>query len=448
VAEIFKAYDIRGIVPEELDEEKVYRIGRAFIRYLKVDRLVSGYDARLSSPALSSAFLAGTTAEGAQTTDIGLVGTSVLYFSLGAFQFPAGAMITASHNPPQYNGIKLLREKVMPLSSESGLPEVEALYRQIPYASPGPPRVTFRDVYPEYARHVLSFIDPTIIRPMKVVMDASNGVAGLEADATFTHLPMLTIFRLNFTPDGHFPNHGPNPELAENRNQIAAEVLRQGADLGIVWDGDGDRCYFIDNHGQFVEGYFITALLIEAILRKHPGEKVLFDPRLVWANFDQAQAFGGIPLVNRAGHSFIKTRMRQENAIFGGEMSGHYYFRENFYADNGMIPALLVLELLSRRGISLSDLLQPLRQKYHISGEINVRVSDPSKLLAEVEQTYADGRITHLDGLSVEYADWRFNLRSSQTEPLVRLNVEAKSEQRMAEMRDQLVQRMERAQTS
>ncbi|MCX5975594.1 MAG: phosphomannomutase/phosphoglucomutase [Coprothermobacterota bacterium] len=446
MAGIFKAYDVRGVVPEELDEPRAYRLGRAFVRFLTHSNerqigpaqaltVVVGHDARLSSPSLAEAFIAGATDEGAEVTAIGLVGTCQTYFALGAHCFGAGAMITASHNPKQYNGFKLLRAGVVPLSGESGLPEVSALYQGIsaePTAMLDSRRAGARhaaphlDIYAEYSRHVLSFIQADRILPLKVVLDAGNGAAGLAAQRVFEALPQVRTIPLNFQPDGNFPAHEPNPQLPENRCEIEERIRAEGADLGIAWDGDGDRCYFLDEKGRFIDGYYITALLIEAILRRRPGEKVIFDTRLTWANLDATHAFGGIPLINRAGHSFIKARMRAEGAIFGGEVSGHFYFRDNFFADDGMIPALLILELLSARGEKLSQLVGPLEEKYPSSGEINVQAADVDALLAEIERRYADGTIDHLDGLSVEYPQWRFNLRSSQTEPLVRLNVEAR----------------------
>ncbi|MCX5971177.1 MAG: phosphomannomutase/phosphoglucomutase [Coprothermobacterota bacterium] len=502
MAGIFKAYDVRGVVPEELDEPRAYRLGRAFVRFLThpsesqihpnesqdrrfigdpTDRrfiggpathpnelhihpdessihpaihptpalsVVVGHDARLSSPSLAEAFTAGATDEGAEVTSIGLVGTCQTYFALGAHRFGAGAMVTASHNPKQYNGFKLLREGVAPLSGESGLPEVSALYQGIsaePFVSCEGRRVGARhaaphlDIYAEYSRHVLSFIQADRILPLKVVLDAGNGAAGLAAQRVFEGLPQVRTIPLNFQPDGNFPAHEPNPQLAENRREIEERIRAEGADLGIAWDGDGDRCYFLDEEGRFIDGYYITTLLIEAILRQHSGEKVIFDTRLTWANLDAARAFGGIPLINRAGHSFIKARMRAEGAIFGGEVSGHFYFRRNFFADDGMIPALLILELLSTRREKLSQLVGPLEEKYPISREINVQVADVEALLAEVERRYADGAIDHLDGLSVEYPQWRFNLRSSQTEPLVRLNVEARQRELVEEKTAELM---------
>ena len=493
MAGIFKAYDVRGVVPEELDEPRAHRLGRAFVRFLihpdesqihpneshihpneSQDRrftgdptdqrftgdptihpaqalsVVVGHDARLSSPSLAEAFIAGATDEGAEVTTIGLVGTCLTYFALGAHRFGAGAMITASHNPKQYNGFKLLRAGVVPLSGESGLPEVAALYQGIsaePFTALEGRRsragsstpVRFLDVYADYSRHVLGFIQADRILPLKVVLDAGNGAAGLAAQRVFEALPQVRTIPLNFQPDGNFPAHEPNPQLAENRREIEERIRAERADLGIAWDGDGDRCYFLDEEGRFIDGYYITALLIEAILRRYPGEKVIFDTRLTWANLDAARAFSGVPLINRAGHSFIKARMRAEGAIFGGEVSGHFYFRRNFFADDGMIPALLILELLSTRREKLSQLVRPLEEKYPISGEINVQVADVDALLAEMEGRYADGAIDHLDGLSVEYPQWRFNLRPSQTEPLVRLNVEARQRELVEEKTAELL---------
>lgn len=437
---IFKAYDIRGIYPSELDEGKAQRISRAFTRYLKARKLVLGYDSRLSSPALRHPFIKGAALEGAEVTDIGMVGTDVLYFALGHYGFQGGAMITASHNPKEYNGLKLLREGVVPLSEDCGLPEVAALFQSISEVKEEVGEESLhKEVYPDYCDHVLSFVEEKSLKPMRVVMDAGNGVAGLVAKEVFSRLPKIEVIPLNFTPDGNFPNHEPNPQLEANREQIEKAVPAMCADLGIAWDGDGDRCFFIDDRGHFVEGYYITALLIEAVLRKHPGEKIIFDTRLTWANLEAAAKFGGIPIVSRAGHSFIKARMREENALFGGEVSGHYYFRDNFYADNGMIPALLIMDLLSMRQATMSEVLEPLRRKYFISGEINISVANPEALFPKVQSAFSHGQISHLDGLSVEFPDWRFNLRSSQTEPLVRLNLEARNEALAREMTDKLL---------
>ncbi len=437
---IFKAYDIRGIYPDELDEGKAERISRAFVRYLDAKKLVLGYDARLSSPPLRRSFIKGASLEGAEVTDIGMVGTDVLYFALGRYGYDGGVMITASHNPKEYNGFKLLKAGVVPLSEDQGLPEVASLYQDLPASTAQlEEKCLHREVFVDYVDHVLSFVDSHLLQPMRIVMDAGNGVAGLQAREIFLRLPQVEAIPLNFTPDGNFPNHEPNPQLEVNREQIRQTALAMQADLGIAWDGDGDRCFFIDDRGQFVEGYYVTALLIEAVLRKQPGAKVIFDSRLTWANLETADRFGGIPILSRAGHSFIKARMREEDAVFGGEVSGHYYFRENFYADNGMIPALFIMDLLSVRRTRMSDLLAPLRQKYFISGEINIPIRDPGAIFSKLQSTFSRGRITHIDGLSVEFPAWRFNLRSSQTEPLVRLNVEAKSESLVREMTDQLM---------
>jgi len=437
---IFKAYDIRGIYPEELDEKKAYRIGRAFVKLLHLRELVIGHDARLSSPALSQAFAAGALEEGCQVTHVGMVSTDMVYFALGYYGYQGACMVTASHNPAEYNGFKLLKENVVPLSGESGLPELASLYEKMDFRPYSSPRMAKRDIYEDYTNHVLSFIESRLIRPMKVVMDAGNGVAGMVAKHVFSSLPQIQIVPLNFIPDGRFPSHEPNPQLQENRQEIVQAVREEKADLGIAWDGDADRCFFIDDRGEFVEGYYITALLIEAILRKHPGEKVIFDNRLIWANLEAARRNKGIPLLNRAGHSFIKARMRQENAIFGGEASGHYYFRENFYADNGMIPALLILELLSVKNLKMSELVQPLKSRYFISGEINIQVKDPGELLQRTREAFSDGEISLLDGVSVDYPEWRFNLRPSQTEPLVRLNVEAKSAELLEKKTSELLE--------
>jgi phosphomannomutase len=436
---IFKAYDIRGIVPDELQPELARKIGRAFIDYLGAESIAIGRDMRDSSPDFASALCEGAMAGGAKVFDIGMTTTDMVYFAVPHFELSGGAMVTASHNPKQYNGFKLVREGALALSGEAGIKEIKEWIlsdREFP-DKPGGGRVE-KDVLPDYVRHVRSFIDPRLLKPLRVVMDAANGMAGAVAPAIFADLPLERI-DMYFEPDGSFPNHEPNPLLEENRREVIDKVRERKADLGIAWDGDGDRCFFIDDGGEFVPGDFLTALLGEAFLLKEPGATIIYDARASWAVKDTVEGLGGSALMNRVGHAFIKKRMREERAVFGGEISGHFYFRENYFADNGMIPALLILELISKKGKKLSELLAPLREKYFISGEINSTISDVPAVLARLESLYGDGRVSKLDGLSVEYSDWHFNVRPSNTEPLLRLNLEALDAEEMSRRRDEVL---------
>ncbi|HEX9722741.1 MAG TPA: phosphomannomutase/phosphoglucomutase [Vicinamibacteria bacterium] len=436
---VFKAYDIRGIVPDELDADLARRVGRAFIEYLQAKSIAIGRDMRDSSPGFARALCEGAMAGGAQVTDIGMTTTDMVYFAVPHFELDGGAMVTASHNPKEYNGFKLVREGALALSGDAGIKEIKEWIvsgREFPDRPRGS-RVE-RDILPDYVRHVRSFIDTNVLKAFRVVMDAANGMAGAVAPAIFSDLPFQRV-EMYFEPDGSFPNHEANPLVEENRRAIIERVLAEKADLGIAWDGDGDRCFFIDDRGRFVPGDFITALLGEAFLLKEPGSTILFDVRASWAVKDTVEKLGGRALMNRVGHAFIKKRMREENAVFGGEISGHFYFRQNYFADNGMIPALLILELMSKKGKTLSELLAPLRQKYFITGEINSKIEDVPAVLARLESRYSDGRISKLDGLSVDYPGWHFNVRPSNTEPLLRLNLEALEEDEMKRRREEVL---------
>ncbi len=443
---IFKAYDVRGLYPAEIDEAIARDIGRAFVAYLHARRIAVGRDMRLSSPALAAAFIDGARQQGADVVDFGLVGTDMLYFGVARGGFDGGAAITASHNPKQYNGMKLVRKEAFPLSGEAGISEIRDMLVNgtFPQAAATPGTLTRQDILQDYIRHVLSFIDPAIIKPFNVVLDAGSGIGGLVAPPLFDRLPCRTT-RLCFTVDGNFPNHEANPLIEENRRDIVERVVADHADIGIAWDGDADRCFFIDGQGGFVPGDFITALLAEAFLIRHPGATIIYDLRASYAVRDTVARYGGKALMNRVGHAFIKRRMREENAIFGGEVTGHYYFRDNYYADNGFIPALLILELMSRKGQTLEDLLAPLRAKYFISGEINTKVSSMEVVDQKLDQLaaeYADGDLYKLDGVSAEYPDWHFNVRPSNTEPLLRLNLEAVTPDLMAKKRDEVLSRI------
>jgi phosphomannomutase len=434
---IFKAYDVRGLYPSELDEPTAQRIGFALAQQLDARSLGVGMDPRPSSPGLRDAFAAGAAAAGAAVLDIGLVPTEMLYFGVADRGLGGGAMITASHNPPQYNGMKLVGEGALPLSGEQGMPELMRRTRalgELP-VTPGGVAPTTADLYPSYVTHLRGFADVDAFPPLKVVMDAANGVAGRLAPMVFDDTPLTTV-PMYFEVDGTFPNHEPNPLLEENSREIRERVVAEKADLGIAWDGDADRCFFIDEAGEFVPGDFVTALLAEALLVKHPGAAILYDLRASRAVPETIRANGGVPLMNRVGHAFFKQRMRREAVLFGGEVSGHYYFRDNHNADSGFIPALLILELLTRKRATMAELLEPLRTRYFISGEINSTVDDVGVVLAEIERRFADGEITKLDGVSVDYEDWHFNVRPSNTEPLVRLNLGADSAALMEEKRD------------
>jgi phosphomannomutase len=440
-ASIFKAYDIRGIYPGQIDRELARRVGRAFIDYLGAKRIAVGRDARASSPEISAGFIEGARSQGAEVVDVGTVGTDVLYYAVASADLEGGAIITASHNPKEWNGIKMVRRGALALSGDAGIKEIkEALvagrFADAP-AIEGPP-VRSKDIIADYARHCLSFVDVSKVKPILAVLDTGNGMGAVGAEAIFKSLPVRTI-KLYFELDGTFPNHPPDPLEEANRREIMARVKAERADIGIAWDGDADRCFFIDDTGAFVPGDFVTALLGEAFCKKEPGARIVYDVRASRAVRDRVEAAGGKALVNRVGHAFFKKRMREEGGVFGGEVSGHFYFRENWFADNGMIPALLVLEMLGREGRRLSEILAPLRERYHISGEINSKVDDTAAALQRIEARYKDARIEKLDGISVDYDDWHFNVRPSNTEPLLRLNLEAYSQEEMERRRDEVL---------
>jgi phosphomannomutase len=372
-----------------------------------------------------------------------MIATDMLYYAVATDGLAGGAQITASHNPKQYNGMKMVREQALPLSGEAGISDIRDMIAndRLPAPAATPGQIVTKQVLDGYVRHVMSFVDASVIRPFKVVLDAGSGMGGLVAPKLFDRLPCQTT-RLCFDIDGRFPNHEANPLIEENRRDIVERVVAEKADIGIAWDGDADRCFFITGTGEFVSGDFVTALLAEAFLMKHPGASVIYDLRASYAVRDMVAKYGGVALMNRVGHAFIKQRMRETNAIFGGEVTGHYYFRDNFYADNGFIPALLMLELMSKKGQSLHELLEPLSRKYFISGEINTRLASMAEVPGRLERIaaeYADANQYELDGLSVEYPDWHFNVRPSNTEPLLRLNLEAKTPEAMAKKRDEVL---------
>jgi phosphomannomutase len=446
-AGIFKAYDIRGLYGEQMDEGTAHAIGRAFARVLgrlrgkapSELRVGLGRDMRLTAPAMAAQLRDGMVAEGATVLDAGMVATEMLYHLVGSRELDGGAMCTASHNPKAYPGVKLVREGALPLSGDAGIGDVRDEIAAGLGAAPGGGSAEEVDVWEEFRAHVLSFIDPANVKPMKVVVDGGNGMAGPMIGPTLEQLP-LELEEMYFEPDGEFPDHEPNPLLEENRRLIMERVTATGADLGIAWDGDADRCFFIDASGEFCDGDFICALLARAALAKNPGATVLYDPRSSRAVPDLVAAEGGRSDLSRVGHAFFKARMREEQAVFGGEVSGHYYFRDFWNADSGTIPALLMLELLSLDGRGLGELIDEFRSKYFISGEINSEVDDPQAKMAEIAERYADGTQTHLDGISVDYEDWHFNVRPSNTEPLLRLNLESLiSREDMERRRDEVL---------
>jgi len=438
---IFKAYDVRGIAPTQIDGEVARRIGRAFVDYLGAKRIAVGRDVRVSSPEIAAGFIRGAQAEGAAVTDIGVAGTDMLYYSVGRGDLDGGAIITASHNPKEWNGIKMVRRGALALSGDAGIKEIKEALVAGRFMDEGPATVAPPPAQPitqEYADHCLSFIDLSRIPRLKVVLDTGNGMGAVGASAIFPRLP-LELVRMYFELDGTFPNHPPDPLEEANRREIMERVVAERADLGIAWDGDADRCFFIDDTGAFVPGDFVTALLGESCCRKFPGARIVYDVRASRAVRDLVHARGGTAIMNRVGHAFIKKRMRDENGVFGGEVSGHFYFRDNWYADNGMIPALLVLELLGQEGKRFSELLAPLRERYHLSGEINSRVTDVEAALRRIEEHYRDGRIERMDGISVDYDEWHFNVRPSNTEPLLRVNLEAYTREEMERRRDEVL---------
>jgi phosphomannomutase len=438
---VFKAYDVRGIYPDELDEDGAEAIGRAYVEQFEPGRMAVGRDMRLSSPAMQEAFMRGAAAAGADVVDLGLVGTEIVYFAVGSLGLEGGAMITASHNPKEYTGMKLVRRGALPVGGESGLLDVRdravASNPVLQALSEG--SIEAHDIWPAYVERVLSFVEVSAIKPLKVVIDAANGMAGAMLPPVLERLPIETV-RCYFDPDGSFPNHEPNPLLPENREFIIRKTLEEGADLGVAFDGDADRCFFVDDTGEFVPGDFVTTLFAESVLEKEPGATVIYDVRASRAVPDTIERAGGVPLVNRVGHAFIKARMRKEDAAFAGEVSGHYYFRDFSQADSGVVPFLLMLELISNRGRRLSEILAPLRSRYFITGELNTPVPDVALKLQELKERYADGRVSHLDGISVDFDDWHFNVRPSNTEPLLRLNLEATSEELMERKRDEVLE--------
>jgi phosphomannomutase len=439
--EVFKAYDIRGIYPSELDEDGARAVGRAFVEVFEPKRIAVGHDMRVTSPAMAEAAIAGAAEAGADVLELGLVGTEMVYFAVGELGLDGGIAVTASHNPKDYTGLKIVRAGALPVGGESGLLEIRdrAMSGDSPRTGPNG-TVEPYDIWEQYVERVLSFVDVEAIKPLKVVIDAANGMGGVMLPPVLEHLPQLETVRYFFEPDGTFPNHPPNPLLPENREFIVGKTLEEQADFGAAFDGDADRCFFVDDSGEFVPGDFATALFAESVLAKEPGAKIIYDVRASWAVPQTIERAGGVPLINRVGHAFIKARMREEHAAFGGEVSGHYYFRDFSQADSGVVPFLLMLQLLSQRGQKLSEILRPFRERFFITGELNTPVEDVDAKLRELEERFgAEGRVSHLDGLSVDADDWHFNVRPSNTEPLLRLNLEALEPELMERKRDEVL---------
>jgi phosphomannomutase len=440
---VFKAYDVRGIYASELDEEGTYAIGRAFVEVFEPKRIAVGHDMRVSSPSMAEAVIRGASEAGADVLDLGLVGTEMVYFAVGELGLDGGVAVTASHNPKDYTGMKIVRSGALPVGGESGLLEIRDRALSLSDTARGltPGHVQQYDIWQQYVERVLSFIDPDVIKPLKVVIDAANGMAGVMLPPVLARLPQLETVRCYFEPDGTFPNHEPNPLLPENREFIVSKTLEERADFGVAFDGDADRCFFVDDSGEFVPGDFVTALFAELVLEKEPGAKIIYDVRASWAVPETIERAGGIPLVNRVGHAYIKHRMREEHAAFGGEVSGHYYFRDFSQADSGVVPFLLMLELVSKRGQKLSEVLRQFRETYFITGELNTPVPDVAAKLQELEERFGkQGRVSHLDGISIDAEDWHMNVRPSNTEPLLRLNLEARSKELMERKRDEVLE--------
>ena len=436
----FGAYDIRGIYPEMINEEIAYRIGRFFPVLFAAKKVVVGNDIRLSGPAIKKALVKGLVESGCDVMDIGQCGTEMIYFATAHLKLDGGVMITASHNPKEYNGMKFVRQEARPISGDTGLRELEKQVAdgELPIAAEVPGKRESLDITEEYVKHILSYVDVAKLKALKVVVNAGNGAAGPILNVMEKYLP-FELVKVHHEPDGNFPNGVPNPLLPENRDATAKAVREFGADAGVAWDGDFDRCFMFDEQGNFIEGYYMVGFLAKAFLQKNAGEKIIYDPRLTWNTEELVKENGGIPVISKSGHAFIKEKMRAENAIYGGEMSAHHYFRDFSYCDSGMIPWLLVLELLSQAdGKSLSELMRERMAKYPCSGEINSKVKDADEVLARIETEYGpQGQVKKIDGLSVEFSNWRFNLRKSNTEPVIRLNVETRNNEMLMKTKTQ-----------
>lgn len=426
----FKAYDIRGIVPSELNPDVAYRVGRAFADETGAKKVCIGYDIRLSGPELYQALAKGLNDAGVDVVHLGLVGTEMVYFATAFYGYDGGVMITASHNPPEYNGMKMVRAESRPISGDTGLFEIERRAHEQNWERNGAGKIEEKGAYGDFVKHLVNLVDPATVKPLKVLLDPGNGAAGPALEALLPNYG-FHVERFRWQPDGHFPNGVPNPILEEARAPIEARLKENPGefDFAVAWDGDYDRCFFLDGAGNFIEGYYIVGVLAQALLAADPKQTIIYDPRLTWNTLDIVDQLGGRAVVCKSGHAFIKEKMRAEDASYGGEMSAHHYFKSHWYCDSGMIPFLLIAQLISRTGRSLQDLVGKMMEKYPCSGEINSKVADVPTVLAKVERLYsAGGRVDKLDGLSIEYPDWRFNLRGSNTEPVIRLNVEARGD--------------------
>jgi phosphomannomutase len=429
----FKAYDVRGVVPEELNPEIAYNIGRAYADETGASTVCIGYDIRLSGPELYRAMARGLNDAGVDVVHLGLVGTEMVYFATAQYGYDGGVMITASHNPPQYNGMKMVRHESRPISSDSGLLSIERRAYAKRWEREGSGSISERNVYDDFVRHLLTFASPAEMKPLRILANAGNGAAGLAMEALMPHLP-LQVERMHFEPDGNFPNGVPNPILEESRADMERRMRQEGGfDLGVAWDGDYDRCFFLDEQGNFIEGYYIVGLLAQALLNLSSEHTIVYDPRLYWNTLDIVERLGGRAVVCKSGHAFIKEKMRAEDATYGGEMSAHHYFRGHWYCDSGMIPLMMIAHLVSTSGRSLGQLVGEMIERYPCSGEINFRVDHVPAVLDRVERQYGHGRIDRIDGLSVEFDDWRFNLRGSNTEPVLRLNIETRGDRKLLE---------------
>jgi len=436
---IFKAYDIRGIYPTQLDEAVAYAIGRAFVTFLAVETVIVGRDMRLSSPAMHENLIRGLTDQGADVIDVGMVSTDQYYYACAKLD-QAGVMVTASHNPAEYSGFKMVRKMPQLLSGETGIQDLRQIVENDAYAvATRQGSVVQKELSQAFVDYLLGLVDVAALKPLKVIADTGNGMVGPSLKRVYDQLP-IQLTGMYLEPDGSLPNHGLDPLQPENRAELQRRVVEEGADIGFAFDGDGDRFFTIDDRGEFVSGDFLTALMGSYYLERYPGAKILYDVRASWAVPDLVEAGGGIPLIERVGHSFIKKRMSDEGAVFAGEVSGHYYFKDFFFADSGLVPSLMILEMLSKKEASLSDLLQPLEAKYFISGEINSRIEgDVKAKMQELADAFSQGKVEWIDGVSVTFDDWHFNVRPSNTEPLLRLNMEAKSKVLMEEKRDQIL---------
>ena len=435
---IFKAYDIRGVYPDPLNEEVAYAVGRSFVALLECEEVVVGRDMRLSSPAIKEHLIRGLTEQGADVVDIGMVGTDQYYYACATLNRP-GLMVTASHNPPQYCGFKMVRDMPYLLSGDSGIQDMRRLVEEDGWGEPSTQgQVRRQDVSQGFIDKVLELVDPAEMKPLKVVADTGNGMVGPILQQVYDRLP-VELIGMYLDPDGSLPNHGLDPMQPENRADLERRVTAEGADIGFAFDGDGDRFFVVDDRGHFVPGDFVTALMGCYMLERDPGGKVVYDVRCSWAVPDLIRDVGGTPIIERVGHSFLKPRIFEEGAIYAGELSGHYYFREFYGADSGVVPSLVMLEMLSKRGAKLSELLAPLENKYYLSSEINSRVEDPAAKIDGLAKRYSDGKLERIDGISIAFDDWHFNVRTSNTEPLLRLNLEAMSQAMMEDKRDEVL---------